>query len=80
MLSIDWNNQQWNNCSFNTICCRLTFWSRHSSKARIDIAAKESEHENEMEVKDKSDNDGKTKLQLAIEAAEFLFEPQKLRT
>ena len=73
-------SQQWNNCSFNIIRCRLTFWSRHSTKVRIDLDAKESENENEMEDKDKSDNGSKTKLQLAMEAAEFLYEPKKLRT
>ena len=75
-----WKCQQWNICSFNIIRCRLTFWSRHSTKVRIDLDAKESEDEDETEEKDKSDNGSKTKLQLAMEAAEFLYEPQKLRT
>ena len=60
--------------------CRLTFWSRHSTKVRKDLDAKESEVEDKKEETEKSNNGSKTKLQLAIEAAEFLYEPGKWRT
>ena len=59
---------------------RLTFWSRHSTKVRKDLDAKESEVEDKKEESEKSNNGSKTKLQLAIEAAEFLYEPGKWRT
>ena len=60
--------------------CRLTFWSRHSTKVRKDLDAKESEVEDKKEESEKSNNGSKTKLQLAIEAAEFLYEHGKWRT
>ena len=64
--------------TFNS--CRLTFWSRHSTKVRKDLDAKESEVEDKKEESEKANDSSKTKLQLAIEAAEFLYEPGKWRT
>ena len=59
---------------------RLTFWSRHSTKVRIDLDAKESNDEGEKEVNEDANNGSKTKLQLAMEAAEFLYEPKKWKS
>ena len=59
---------------------RLTFWSRHSTKVRKDLDVKESADEDKKDEIEKSNNGSKTKLQLAIEAAEFLYEPGKWRT
>ena len=61
-------------------CCRLTFWSRHSTKVRKDLDVKESADEDKKEEIAKSNNGSKSKIQLAIEAAEFLYEPGKWRT
>ena len=60
-------------------CYRLTFWSRHSTKVRKDInSAPHSEKGIENEEKPDESNQ-KTKLQLAVEAAEFLYESKKLK-
>ena len=59
---------------------RLTFWSRHSTKVRTDLDAKDSDNDDQKEGTVTSDSCSKTKLQLAIEAAEFLYEPKKWRT
>ena len=59
---------------------RLTFWSRHSTKVRKDLDAKESKVEGGKEYNEVANTGSKTKLQLAMEAAEFLYEPKKWKS
>ena len=60
--------------------CRLTFWSRHSTKVRKDISCMtHSEKEKENEAKNE-ESIQRSKLQLAVEAAGFLYESKKLKT
>ena len=60
--------------------CRLTFWSRHSTKVRKDInCINHSEKEKENDAKNEESSQ-KSKLELAVEAAGFLYESKKLKT
>jgi sodium/glucose cotransporter 1/sodium/glucose cotransporter 9 len=59
---------------------RLTFWSRHSTKVRKDIDGDKSEGTEKVNDENDEKTGSKTKLQLAMEAAEFLYEPTKWKT
>ena len=59
--------------------CRLTFWSRHSTKVRKDINYITLSQQEETNDAIKEDSSRKTKIQLAVEAAEFLYESKKLK-
>ena len=59
--------------------CRLTFWSRHSTKVRKDISCITNSEKEKANEATKEDSSQKTKIQLAAEAAEFLYESKKLK-
>jgi len=59
---------------------RLTFWSRHSTEVRKDINYMTLSEQEEKNDAIKEDSSRKTKIQLAVEAAEFLYESKKLKT
>ena len=65
----------WKTCFY----CRLTFWSRHSTKVRKDISCITNSEKEKANEATKEDSSQKTKIQLAVEAANFLYESKKLK-
>ena len=55
---------------------RLTFWSRHSTKVRKELDEDKSESMEKVDDEKDQQVGSKTQIQLAMEAAEFLYEPK----